>query len=80
MTRDSQELLISRINILIGLTLCQVQKRTAPAEVIEMLDRLGVQQQEIADLLGLGKSGVSMALHRARKNGAQLGRKKTKKK
>ena len=66
MTSESLQLLNSRVNVLIGLTLCQLQSRTTPTEVAQMLGRLGVPQREIAELLGLGVSAVSMALHRAR--------------
>jgi hypothetical protein len=64
-----EERLVVRLNVLIGLMLCQLQEKTESGDLIQTLHRLGVPQKDISDVLGIGSSGVSMALLRARKNG-----------
>jgi len=57
-----------RLDILIALTLCQLEKRTDPADIINVLGRFGTEPREIATLLGMTSNAVRVARHRSRKS------------
>lgn len=60
--------LLRRLDVLIALTLCQLEKRTDPADIITVLARLDVQPREIATLLGMTANAARVALHRSRRS------------
>jgi len=53
-----------RLDILIALTLCQLEHRTDPGDVIAILGRFGIQPREIAAILGMTPNAVRIARHR----------------
>lgn len=53
-----------RIDILIALTLCQLEHRTDPGDVIAVLSRFGIEPREMAVILGMTPNAVRVARHR----------------
>jgi hypothetical protein len=52
------------IDILIALTLCQLEQRTDPSDIIEVLGRFGIKPSKIAAILGMTPNAVRIARHR----------------
>lgn len=53
-----------RLDILIALTLCQLEHRTDPGDVIAVLSRFDIQPQEIAAILDMTPNAVRVARYR----------------
>ncbi len=53
-----------RLDILIALTLCQLEHRTDPSDVIAALSRFDIQSHDIAAILGMTPNAVRIARHR----------------
>ncbi len=56
-----------RLDILIALTLCQLENRTDPGDIIAVLGRFDIQPREIATILGMAPNAVRVARHRLRR-------------
>ena len=56
-----------RIDILIALTLCQLEHRTDPGDVIAVLSRFGIEPREMAVILGMTPNAVRVACYRLRR-------------
>lgn len=67
-----------RLDILIALTLCQLEHRTDRGDVIAVLSRFDIQPREVAAMLGMTPNAVRVARHRVRR-GAQRSRRQAKK-
>lgn len=69
MTSEEANELRRRMDILIALTLCQLERRTDPSEVIAVLGRFDIQPREVAAILGMTPNAVRVARHRIRRGG-----------
>jgi len=67
-----------KLDVLIALTLCQLEHRIDPSDVIEVLSRFDIPPREIGAILGMTPNAVRVALHRVRR-GARRPRKQTEK-
>lgn len=64
MTDQELAELKQRVDILIALTLCQLEHRTDQSDVIAVLSRFEIQPREIAAILGMTPNAVRVARHR----------------
>lgn len=71
MAADDVPELTRRLNILIALTLCQLEHRTEAADVITVLSRFGIEPREIAAVLGITPNAVRVARYRLRRSSAK---------
>ena len=69
MTTEEIQVLERRLDILIALTLCQLEHRTDPGDVIAVLSRFDIQPREVAAMLGMTANAVRVARHRLRRTG-----------
>ncbi len=67
MTTEEVHELRRRLDILIALTLCQLEHRTDPSDVIAVLSRFDIQPREVAAMLGMTPNAVRVARHRLRR-------------
>lgn len=56
-----------RLDVLIALSLCQIEHRTEPSAVIAILNRFDIEPREIATILGMSPNAVRIARHRLRR-------------
>ena len=68
MTTEEVHELRRRLDILIALTLCQLEHRTDPSDVIAVLSRFDIQPREVAAMLGMTPNAVRVARHRLRRS------------
>ena len=68
MTTEEVHELKRRLDILIALTLCQLEHRTDPSDVIAVLSRFDIQPREVAVMLGMTPNAVRVARHRLRQS------------
>lgn len=68
MATDEASELCRQLDILIALSLCQLEHRTDPSDVIAVLSRFDIPPREIAAILGMTPNAVRVARHRARRN------------
>jgi len=57
-----------KLDILIALTLCQLEHRTDPSDVIAVLSRFEIEPREVAAILGMTSNAVRVARHRLRRS------------
>lgn len=57
-----------KLNTLIALTLCQLEDRADPSEVIAVLTRFDIKAPEIAAILGMTANAVRIVQHRQRRS------------
>jgi hypothetical protein len=57
-----------RLDILIALTLCELEHRTDPIDVIDVLRRFDIEPREVASILGMTPNAVRVARHRLRRS------------
>jgi len=56
-----------RLDVLIALTLCQLEHRTDPSDIIAVLSRFDIEPREVAAILGMTPNAVRIARHRLRR-------------
>ena len=53
-----------RLDILIALNLCQLERRTDPAEIIAVFARMNIETRDISAVLNMTPNAVRVARHR----------------
>lgn len=67
MHNDQANEVLRRLDILIALTLCQLQHQDAPGDLVDMLGRFDIEPRDIARILGMSPGAVRAARYRARR-------------
>jgi hypothetical protein len=67
--KEQCEAILSRLDVLISLTVSNHRDSIDPNELIVKMRQLGLSPQEVASLLDITPNAVNVAFHRGRKKG-----------